>query len=64
MADQTQQFNEHTPSTDVVKHFSPNVKTSALQEVEDDAVYIQSKRFAEQLEENQRTREKAEKKAK
>lgn len=39
--------------------FAPNHKPANLQEVEDDAVYIQNRRFRDQMDEMQRDREKA-----
>lgn len=64
MADKTQQFNEHVPESDVVKHYAPNEKSAVLQEVEDDAVYLTERRFQEQREEAARNRDKADKKSK
>ncbi len=44
--------------SNTAKHYAPNIKSTWLQEVEDDATYITEKRFAEHYEEAARERQK------
>lgn len=52
--EQIKQFNEHVPVSDVQGVTAENHKPAWLQEVEDDATFIQTRRFKEQFEEHER----------